>query len=137
MRRKSIILIVDDSEFGRETLGSLLSTADYDLHYAGSGPQALGMAEKLIPDLVLLDVMMPGMNGFDVCRKLRSHAHLAEVPVILVTALDDRSSRLEGLDAGADDFVSKPVDRAELRVRVRTVTRLKSLPAALERAFAF
>jgi two-component system cell cycle response regulator len=68
--------------------------------------------------------MMPGMSGFEVCRRLRAHPRLSEVPVIIVTALDDRDSRLEGLDAGADDFITKPIDRAELRVRVRTVTRL-------------
>ncbi|HMN29033.1 MAG TPA: response regulator, partial [Caldilineaceae bacterium] len=81
-------------------------------------------ARAELPDLILLDVMMPGLNGFDVCRSLRQHPKLSEVPIILVTALDDRDSRLEGLDAGADDFITKPIDRAELRVRIRTVTRL-------------
>jgi len=124
LQGKSIILIVDDADSGRETLSSLLTTPDYELAYARNGPEALAQAEALMPDLVLLDVMMPGMTGFDVCRRLRVHPLLKEVPIILVTALDDRPSRLEGLDAGADDFVTKPIDRAELRVRVRTVTRL-------------
>lgn len=121
---KSLILIVDDSPHGRETLRSLLSLPEYELAMAADGPEAIALAEQLIPDLILLDVMMPEMNGFEVCRHLRKHPRLSEVPVILVTALDDRESRLEGLDAGADDFISKPIDRAELRVRVRTVTRL-------------
>src|SRR5687768_16445493 len=68
--------------------------------------------------------MMPGMDGFEVCRRLRAHAPLADVPVIMLTALDDRDSRLRGIEAGADDFVSKPYDRVELRARVRTITRL-------------
>ncbi len=121
---KSLILIVDDSPHGRETLRSLLTLPEYELATAADGREALALAEQLSPDLILLDVMMPEMNGFEVCRHLRKHPRLSEVPVILVTALDDRESRLEGLDAGADDFVSKPIDRAELRVRVRTVTRL-------------
>lgn len=124
MPGKSLILIVDDAPLGRETLASLLAIPDYELAFAGDGPTALAMSEALTPDLILLDVMMPGMSGFDVCRQLRKHPRLSEVPIILVTALDDRESRLEGLDAGADDFVTKPIDRAELRVRVRTVTRL-------------
>jgi CheY-like chemotaxis protein len=79
---------------------------------------------ELRPDLVLLDVMMPGMDGFEVCRRIRADEATAEMPIILVTALDDRDSRLQGLEIGADDFISKPFDRAELRARVRTVTRL-------------
>lgn len=124
MPGKSLILIVDDAPLGRETLASLLAFPEYELAFAADGPTALALSEALTPDLILLDVMMPGMSGFEVCRQLRSHPRLSEVPIILVTALDDRESRLEGLDAGADDFVTKPIDRAELRVRVRTVTRL-------------
>jgi PAS domain S-box-containing protein len=84
----------------------------------------LNRAADLSPDLILLDVMMPGMDGFEVCRRLRASDQLAEVPIILVTALDDRDSRIQGMEAGADDFVTKPIDRVELRARVRTVTRL-------------
>jgi two-component system cell cycle response regulator len=125
LRGKSRILIVDDSPHGRETLSSLLmNVPEYELFFAADGPEALIKIEELVPDLVLLDVMMPGMSGFDVCRQVRQQPRLSEIPIILVTALDDRESRLEGLDAGADDFVTKPIDRAELRVRVRTVTRL-------------
>jgi two-component system, cell cycle response regulator len=101
-----------------------MNVSEYELFFAADGPEALAQIEQLNPDLVLLDVMMPGMSGFDVCRQVRQHPRLTEIPIILVTALDDRESRLEGLDAGADDFVTKPIDRAELRVRVRTVTRL-------------
>ena len=118
------VLIVDDEPLGQETLGALLSPLGYQLHFAGNGADALRLAMATPPDLILLDVMMPGMDGFEVCRRLRAHSALADVPVIMVTALDDRESRLSGIEAGADDFVSKPYDRVELRARVRTVTRL-------------
>jgi PAS domain S-box-containing protein len=115
---------VDDEPAGRETLESLLLAHDYHLAFASDGPQALQQADALLPDLILLDVMMPGMDGFAVCRRLRETPHLAEIPVVMVTALDDRDSRLEGIAAGADDFISKPFDRAELRLRIATITRL-------------
>ncbi|MCX7681494.1 MAG: response regulator [Anaerolineae bacterium] len=118
------VLIVDDEPGGRETLEALLLREGYELLFAANGEEALDKAARHLPDLVLLDVMMPGMDGFEVCRRLRADTRLAEIPVILVTALDDRESRLEGIEAGADDFVSKPFDRVELRTRVRTIVRL-------------
>lgn len=120
----STILIVDDNPMGREALEDLLYGPDYNLAFAADGPEALRQAAMLTPDLILLDVMMPGMDGFEVCRRLRAHPHLAEVPVVMVTALDDTASRLNGLEAGADDFISKPFNRAEMRARVKTITRL-------------
>lgn len=124
MSTTPIVLIVDDTLAGRETLRALLASGRYQLEYATNGPEALAAAAQLVPDLILLDVMMPGMDGFEVCRRLRADRTVAEVPIIMVTALDDRESRLQGLDAGADDFISKPFDRAELRARVQTITRL-------------
>ena len=124
MQAKSLILIVDDAPGGRDTLEALLQSPDYELAFACDGIEALEQAEKLAPDLILLDVMMPRVDGFEVCRRLRAHPRLAEIPVILLTALDDRSSLLRGIDAGADDFITKPFDRAELCSRVRTITRL-------------
>jgi CheY-like chemotaxis protein len=124
MEHVSTILIVDDEPGGRKTLEALLIAQGYQLAFASSGAEALEKAAGLGPDLILLDVMMPGMDGFEVCQRLRADPLLAEVPIIMVTALDDRDSRLRGIEAGADDFVSKPFDRAELRARVRTVTRL-------------
>ena len=118
------ILIVDDLSAARQTLKSLLSSAPYRIIEASSGVEALQVAQDVQPDLILLDVMMPVMDGFEVCSRLRADDLLAEVPIIMVTALEDRASRLRGLDAGADDFISKPYDTAELRSRVRTVTRL-------------
>jgi DNA-binding response OmpR family regulator len=118
------VLIVDDIEANRETVRALLDAEGYQLLEAADGATALRMAAETPPDLVLLDVMMPGMDGFEVCRRLRADARLAEVPVIMLTALDDQASRLQGIEAGADDFVSKPFNRAELRARIRTITRL-------------
>ncbi len=118
------VLIVDDIEANRETIRALLDMEGYHLLEAADGATALRMAAETPPDLVLLDVMMPGMDGFEVCRRLRADARLAEVPVIMLTALDDQASRMEGIEAGADDFVSKPFNRMELRGRIRTITRL-------------
>jgi putative nucleotidyltransferase with HDIG domain len=119
-----ILLIVDDEPSGIEAIESVLMNQGYNLAFASHGPEALAKACELFPDLILLDVMMPGMDGFEVCRRLRADPRVAEVPVVMVTALDDRTSRLRGIEAGADDFITKPLDRNELRARVRTITRL-------------
>lgn len=124
MSSKNSVLIVDDEERGRDALEMLLMTEDYTLGFASSGDEALQKAAEMMPDLILLDVMMPGMDGFEVCECLRAHSRLAEVPIIMITALDDRDSRLRGISAGADDFLIKPFDRIELRTRVRTIIRL-------------
>jgi putative two-component system response regulator len=120
----SIILIVDDEESGRQTLESILEGQDYQLVMAENGEQALEKARQVLPDVILLDVMMPGMDGFEVCQRLRNDPTLAEVPIIILTALDDRKSMLKGLDAGADDYLTKPYDRYELRARLLGITRL-------------
>jgi len=124
MTYTSTILIVDDDDLSRDTLEALLSNQGYNLALADNGQEALEKAATLVPDLILLDVMMPDMDGFEVCRRLRADSVLGEIPIILVTALDDRESRLEGIEAGADDFITKPYDRVELRTRVKTITRL-------------
>ena len=106
-----IILLVDDEPASRQALEAVLDGQGYALHLAQNGHEALQRAAALVPDLILLDVMMPGMDGFEVCQRLRADPTLAEVPIVLVTALDDRESRIQGLDAGADDFISKPFNR--------------------------
>lgn len=118
------ILIVDDEEFGRETLESLLVKEPYRLLFASNGPEMLKVARENRPDLVLLDVMMPGMDGFEACEILRQDPEISETPVIMVTALDDKDSRIRGIEAGADDFISKPFDRIELRAKVKTISKL-------------
>lgn len=118
------VLIVDDQLSAREVLRGLLTGQGYHLVFAASGEEALRLARQSIPDVILLDVMMPGMDGFEVCRRARSDPQLAEAPILLVTALDDRDSRLKGIQAGADDFISKPFDQHELRARVQTIVKL-------------
>lgn len=124
MSSPSNILIVDDDSRGRETLEAVLTGLGHNLHFCDNGLDALKQASILQPDLILLDVMMPGIDGFEVCRRIRADPLLADVPVVMTTALDDKASRLEGIEAGADDFISKPIDRMEIRARVSTIIRL-------------
>ncbi len=128
----STILIVDDEYSGRETLQSILEGEGYDLIMAENGPQAIAQAKSILPDVILLDVMMPGMTGFEVCEKIRNDPQVAEIPIIILTALDDRDSLLRGLKAGADDFISKPFDRFELRARLIGITRLNRYQKLLQ-----
>ncbi|HKJ38438.1 MAG TPA: response regulator [Anaerolineales bacterium] len=128
----STVLIVDDNQTARETLLAMLEGGHYQLEFAKDGAQALKMLDGIPVDLILLDVMMPGMDGYEVCRRVRSTPKLAEVPIVLLTALDDHNSLLEGIKAGADDFLSKPVDRQELSARVRTITRLNRYHTLME-----
>ncbi|MCB0190500.1 MAG: response regulator [Anaerolineae bacterium] len=120
----STVLIVDDEESGRDILKGLLLKQGYHLDFASNGSEALAKASQLTPDLILLDVMMPEMDGFEVCQHIRNDPHLGEIPILLITALDDQASRMQGIEAGADDFISKPFNGAELKTRVRTITRL-------------
>ncbi len=122
--KNPIILVVDDQPSAREVLRGLLTNEGYDLAFAATGQEGLNTAEAIEPDLILLDVMMPDMDGFEVCQHLRANIALAEVPIIIITALDDQKSRLLGIEAGADDFISKPFNGVELKTRVRSVTRL-------------
>ena len=125
---KSTLLIVDDDPIARNVHETILKKSehgrDYEIEVAVSGKEALDKAAQVAPDLILLDVMMPDMDGFDVCRALRANPHLAEVPIVMVTALEDQDSRLQGIQAGADDFITKPVNAAELIARVQSITRL-------------
>ncbi len=124
MKTVNKILIVDDNESARDSLDMLLSTEGYRLYFAEDGKSALNQILINRPDLVLLDVMMPEMDGYEVCRRIRNNPMTRELPVILVTALDDRESRIRGIRAGADDFVCKPFDRTELRLKVQNITNL-------------
>jgi putative two-component system response regulator len=118
------ILVIDDEPVVQASLAALLEGEQYYFVITKDGPEGLEVANKMHPDVILLDVMMPGMDGYEVCQKLRADPQLAEIPILMITALDDRESKLRGLEAGADDFLPKPFDRVELRARLRTVTRL-------------
>jgi putative two-component system response regulator len=131
MTTQPTILIVDDEEMIRHTLEALLE-GDYQLYFAANGMDAFAMSMQVRPDLILLDVMMPHMDGFEVCRRLRSTPDLAEVPIIMLTALDDREARLRGLRDGVDDFIAKPFDSLELLARIQTITRLNRYRSILE-----
>jgi putative two-component system response regulator len=128
----SMVLIVDDEYAGRETLQSVLEGEGYQLEMAENGLQAIEKAKRLLPDVILLDIMMPGMTGFEVCERIRNDPEIAEIPIIVLTALDDRDALLTALKAGADDFISKPFDRYELRARLLGITRLNRYQKLLQ-----
>lgn len=119
--REYTILVVDDEAITRTTLAALLKNPAYHVVMAEDGPQGLEIARQIDPDVILLDIMMPRMNGYEVCKRIREDPRIGEVPIIMITALDDREARLEGLAAGADDFLSKPFDSMELTIRLQTL----------------
>src|SRR5215469_2673124 len=119
------VLVVDDILSNVKLLEAKLSAEYFEVITASNGEQALTRVSAELPDIVLLDVMMPGMDGFEVCRRIKANAKTAYIPVVMVTALDQPSDRVTGLDAGADDFLTKPVDDAALFARVRSLVRLK------------
>lgn len=121
------ILVVDDQEDNVHFLADLLSCHGYEVDTVLSGQDALDSVERSAPDLVLLDVVMPGMSGLQVLRRLRAEPRFAMLPIVLVTALDPDVERVKGLESGADDFVTKPVNSAELVARVRSLVRIKHL----------
>lgn len=131
------VLLVDDDPYNLVTLESMLRPEGYTLFLAEDGEQAVQKAREIEPDVVVLDVMMPRMNGFEACRRIRSDPAIGRVPILLLTALDDPDSRLEGLRGGADDFITKPCNRDELRARVRTVVALNRFRVIAEQRERF
>jgi signal transduction histidine kinase len=115
------ILVIDDEPITRATLAALLESPNYRVEMAEDGIQGFELARQIKPDVILLDVMMPRMNGYDVCKRIRLDEEIKEVPIIMITALDDHDARLNGLMAGADDFLSKPFDSLELKIRLHTL----------------
>jgi len=119
------VLVVDDVDANVRLLETKLTIEYYEVLTASDGPTAIRVAAEQKPDIILLDVMMPGMDGFETCRRIKADPATSHIPVVLVTALDGREDRIVGLDAGADDFVAKPIDDVLLFARVRSLTRLK------------
>ena len=129
-----VVLVVDDGAANRELIRTYLSTIECDVRLAADGPSALAMIEADAPDLVLLDVRMPRMDGYEVCRRIKSMPRGRLLPVVMITGLSQTAHRVAALEAGADDFMSKPVDGAELIARVRSALRLKELYNTLDSA---
>jgi putative two-component system response regulator len=128
------ILVADDQAANRELLDELLTTQGFKIVTVPDGAAAVEELTRTQVDLVLLDVMMPHLNGFEVCRKIKSNPETYLIPIVLVTALSDKKDRIEGIEAGADDFLTRPVDRAELLARVGSLLKLKYRTDELERA---
>jgi adenylate cyclase len=132
MRDPARILVVDDNPANREILGARLARQGYEILTAEDGIAALAMAREHTPDLILLDVMMPGKDGLAVCRELKGDASLPFMPIILVTAKADPEDVIAGLDCGGDEYVTKPIDHAALLARVRSILRIKALHDTVE-----
>ena len=127
MRQPPLILIADDNEANRDILARRLEAHGYQLAMAADGEEALSQARTLLPDLILLDVMMPKFDGLEVCRQLKGDKSLPFIPIILVTARSDTKDVVAGLDVGGDEYLTKPVDQAALVARVRSILRVKEL----------
>jgi class 3 adenylate cyclase len=121
------ILAVDDNKQNLDILRKTLTAAHYEVITATDGPAALSLTESAPADLVLLDVMMPGMSGYEVCKRIRSNEATRLLPVVMLTALSDVADRIRGIEAGADDFLSKPFNKEELLTRVKSLLRIKTL----------
>jgi len=134
---KPVILVVDDNQQNRELLQVYLEDVDCKAVPAQDGLEALEIIRKNPPDLILLDIMMPKMSGFEVCKRLKSNPATADIPVIMVTALSEFGDIERAIDSGTDDFLSKPVNKLELLTRVKTMLKLKHLTDKLERTLAY
>ena len=120
------VLIADDEEPNLRLLSSLLISSGYDIEMASNGIEAVQKSAIYRPDLIILDIMMPAMDGFDACKLIKAAPETKNIPIIIVTALHDRGSKLKGLEAGANDFLSKPIDKAELIIRMNNLLKIKS-----------
>src|SRR5437667_11150182 len=127
MQNPTRILIVDDNETNRDILMTRLALHGYDLAQAADGEQALAMARELLPDLILLDVMMPKLDGIEVCRRLKGDPAMPFTPIILVTAKSDTKDIVAGLNAGADEYLTNSIDHAALVARVNSGLRIRAL----------
>lgn len=135
--KKPSIMVVDDNQQNLELLQAYLEDFDCKTIPAHDGPEALSIINKNPPDLILLDVMMPRMSGFEVCKRVKGSPKTKNIPVIMVTALNEFGDIERGVECGTDDFVSKPVNKLELLTRVKTMLKLKNVTDQLERTLAY
>ena len=126
MGKKTIILIVDDEDRNRRLMEALLLPMGYEVLQAVNGKDAIEKAKEMSPDVILMDVMMPVMDGFEAVKVLKQDEETQIIPVVMVTALREVNDRIRAMEAGADDFLSKPVDKTELRTRVQTLVKVKA-----------
>ena len=131
------ILIADDNPQGAELLEAYLADGDWEVRTAADGEQTLKQVAEWAPDLILLDVMMPRISGFEVCKRLRADPKTRDTSVLMITALDQPSDVERAVEAGTDDFLSKPINKAELLLRVRSMLKARSSHRELERALAY
>jgi two-component system, OmpR family, alkaline phosphatase synthesis response regulator PhoP len=131
------VLIADDNPQGAELLEAYLSSTDYELRIASDGEQTMNLVGSWQPDLILLDVMMPRLSGFEVCKRLRTNPATRDIAVLMVTALDQPSDIERAVEAGTDDFLSKPINKTELLLRVRSLLRCRQYKRELDRALAY
>lgn len=132
-----VILVVDDNQQNLELLQAYLEDVDCTTISAHDGLEALDIVKKNPPDLILLDVMMPKMSGFEVCKRIKNNPATTDIPIIMVTALTEFGDIERGIDSGTDDFLSKPVNKLELLTRIKTMLKLKHLTDKLERTLAY
>jgi two-component system, OmpR family, alkaline phosphatase synthesis response regulator PhoP len=131
------VLIADDNPQGAELLEAYLSSTDYELRIANDGEQTMNLVNNWQPDLILLDVMMPRISGFEVCKRLRADPATRDIAVLMVTALDQPSDIERAGEAGTDDFLSKPINKTELLLRVRAMLRSRQYKRELDRLIAY
>jgi two-component system alkaline phosphatase synthesis response regulator PhoP len=131
------LLIVDDEPAGREALEGLLLHQGYRLAFAASGQEAVQTISQILPDLILLDIMMPRMSGFEVCRRLKAAPKTRDIPILMVTALNELGDIERGVESGTDDFLTKPINKLELLTRVKSLLRVRHLKNQLDRTLAY
>ena len=130
-----IVLVVDDNPQNVELLEAYLVPEKYDVVTASDGLEALARVEEALPDIVLLDVMMPNMNGYEVCQRLKEDDRTRFIPIVMITALKELEDKIRSIEAGADDFLTKPFNKLELLTRIKSLIRVKGLHDELEQSF--
>ena len=129
---KAKILVADDIKQNVKLLRVILTASEFDVIEAYDGEEALEKAKSENPDLILLDIMMPKLTGYEVCQQLRANGTTKSIPIVMITALHEMDDRIKGIEAGADDFISKPFNKTELLARVKALLRMRRIPAKEE-----
>lgn len=133
----SCVLVVDDNAPNVELMQAYLETLNCTVHTASDGIEALDKVPKVKPDLILLDIMMPRMSGFEVCRRLKADPQTRDIPILMVTALNELGDIERGVESGTDDFLTKPINKLELLTRVKSLLRVRHLKGELDRTMAY